>query len=56
MFVTRRKHLIFLLQKKKDRRYYISKCNIFNPEDGQHYEDIYVSYRDIKTNDGPLQN
>ena len=23
---------------------------IFNPQDGQHFEDIYVSYRDLSTN------
>ena len=28
----------------------VQNTDIFNPEDGQHFEDIYVSYKDIKTN------
>ena len=43
--------LFFTSKRTRSEDITYQNANIFNPQDGQHYEDIYVSYRNINTNE-----
>ena len=42
--------LFFTSKRTRTDKESVLNTDIFNPQDGQHFEDIYVSYKDIKNN------
>ena len=43
--------LFFTSKRTRSEDVTYQNATIFNPQDGQHFEDIYVSYKDFKTNE-----